>query len=417
MISLPIVFGLSSCDKFTLRRDNPLDSKNTINNGILLTFSSFDVVYDNNGDHIINKGETVYLKVFIANNGSNTSSKVKAIFSSTSSYISNLNPTAQIDYGDIYPGYTEYGNSGSAPNYNDYTIKFTVSNSAPNNLKIPIDIDITDGSGISYKTSFEAEVQATGGQLSVSSFDVVYDNNGDHIVNKGETVYLKVFIANNGSSTTNKVKATFSSNSSYLSNLNPTAQIDYGDIYPGYTEYGKSGSAPNYSDYTIKFTVSNTTPNNTKIPIVVNIVDESGNSWSSNFEVEVQATGALLQFNKFEVVYDDNGNHIINKGETVYLKIYIGNNGSSTVNKLNATFSTTSPYLSSLFPTTPISYGDIYAGYNEYGNSGSAPNYNDYTIKFTVSNSTPTNSQIQIKIDMLDENLNQWSDNFLINVQ
>jgi len=416
-IFLLILICLNGCDKFNLPRDNPLDASNNTNNGELLEFSNFDIVYDNNSDQIINKGETVYLKIYIANNGANKVNKVKATFSSSNVYLSNLTPVTSIDYGDIYPGYTEFGNSGYTPNYSNYTIKFTVLNTTPNNTKIPIDINITDESGDSWKSLFEVEVLETGAQLSFSSFDVVYDNNGDLNINKGETVYLKVFVVNNGSSTVNKVKATFSSNNAYISNLHPATPIDYGDIYAGYNEFGNSGYAPNYSSYTIKFSVSNTTPNNTKIPIDINITDEFDNSWISSFEAEVQATGAQLSFSSFDIVYDDNGNHIVNKGETVYLKVFVINNGSSTVNNLRATFSSTNPYLSNLTPTAPVDYGDIYPGYTEYGDSGYAPNYSTYTIKFTASANTPSNSQIQIKVEMIDENLNAWSDSFLVTVE
>jgi hypothetical protein len=104
---------------------------------------------------------------------------------------------------------------------------------------------------------------------------------------------LKISLKNTGTSTANKVKATFSTASSYVSGFSSTTQINYGDIsanvikwasYQGYSSEYESG----VSYYTVQFTVSNSTPNNTQIPITINIVDESNNTWTSSFNVTVQ---------------------------------------------------------------------------------------------------------------------------------
>jgi hypothetical protein len=164
LLAIVAVSVFSACDKYeflNLERDNPLDGKNNANmqDGVAIKFDSYYVVSDNNADGIINKGETVYLKVYLINNGSSTANSVKATFSINSSYVSQLSPSTQVTYGDIAAGSTQYGNTGYAPNYEYYTIKFTVSNTTPANTQIPISINITDANGNTWTSSFNVTVQ------------------------------------------------------------------------------------------------------------------------------------------------------------------------------------------------------------------------------------------------------------------
>jgi hypothetical protein len=184
---------------------------------------------------------------------------------------------------------------------------------------------------------------------------------------------------------------------------------------------GYNNTSASYVEYTIQFTVSNSTPDNTQIPISISITDESNNSWTDNFDVTVVATNAQVSYNSFSVYADNNGDKIINKGETVKLKISLKNTGTSVAKSIKASFSTTSSYISDFSPTTQINYGDIsansvkwadYTGYNS-----TSVSYIDYTIQFTVSSSTPTNTQIPINISIVDESNNTWSSSFNVTVQ
>jgi len=249
-----------------------------------------------------------------------------------------------------------------------------------------------------------------GVSLKYSSYNVVGDNNNDGVINKGETVYLKVYLANNGSSAANSVKATFSTSNSYVSLFAPTTQVNYSNIAAGSTQYGSTGYATN-GYYTIKFTISNSAPNNTQIPININITDEGGNTWTSSFSVTVQGTGAQISYSSYSVVGDNNNDGVINKGETVYLKVYLANNGSSAANSVKATFSTSNSYVSLFAPTTQVNFSNIAAGNTQYGSTGYATN-GYYTIKFTISSSAPTNTQIPINISITDESMNNWNDSF-----
>ena len=276
--------GCEDVEFLNLKRDNPLDEKNNANiqGGVAIKYDSYYVYSDNNNDDVINKGETVKLNVSLKNTGTNNATAVKASFSTTSSYVSGFTPISQISYGDISAGATVWKGYSQ---YSDYAIQFTVSNTTPANTSIPISMDITDGDGNTWTSSFNVTVEGTGANITYGSFYVYSDNNNDDIINKGETIKLNISLQNTGSSTAKSIKASFSTTSSYVSGFTPISQISYGDISAGATVW-KGYSQ--YSDYAIQFTVSNSTPNNTQIPISVSIVDASGNTWTDSFDVPVQ---------------------------------------------------------------------------------------------------------------------------------
>ncbi|MDR2057531.1 MAG: hypothetical protein LBP83_04485, partial [Dysgonamonadaceae bacterium] len=197
-------------------------------------------------------------------------------------------------------------------------------------------------------------------QLSYNSFSVYSDNNDDKIINRGETIKLKVSLKNTGTIAVKSAKATFSTTSSYVSGFSPDTPISYGDISANKIKWADYQNDNNENEsgvtYTIQFTVSNSTPAGTQIPIRISIVDENDNTWEDGFDVTVSAT--QISYNSYSVYSDNNGDKIINKGETVGLKVSLKNTTASTIKAVKATFSTTSSYVSGLSPATPISYGD-----------------------------------------------------------
>ena len=413
LLAIMAVGVLTACDKYeflNLKRDNPLDGKNNENmqGGVAIKFDSYYVYSDNNNDKIVNKGETVKLNIGLKNTGTSNATAVKATFSTTSSYVSGFSPTSAVNYGNISAGSTAWKGSSQ---YYDYAIQFTVSNTTPDNTKIPINISIVDENGNTWTDSFDVTVEGINANIIYNSYNVYSDNNNDKAINKGETVRLNVSLRNTGSSTANGVKATFSTTSSYVSGFSPTSQISYGNISAGATVWKGSSQ---YYDYAIQFTVSNTTPNNTQIPISISIVDENGNTWTNSFNVTVEGINANIIYNSYNVYSDNNNDKVVNQGETVRLNVSLRNTGSSMANSVKATFSTTSSYVSGFSPTSQISYGNISSGATVWkGNS----QYYDYAIQFTVSNTTPINTQIPINISIVDESNNTWSSYFNITVQ
>jgi hypothetical protein len=433
-----LVLNLTACKK--LPRDNPLDEHydgGDNHERQKLVFERYVVAYENNEDGIINPNETVYLRVFIKNNGTSTANGVKATISTTSSYITGLEPDTAVSYnsglsgpGSIYPGYEKYGKCGITPDHSDYTVQFKVAQETPAGTEITFNMHITDADGNAWEDDFTVQVSETGAILNYDSHVVAYENNEDGIINPDETVYLRVFIKNNGTSIANGVKATISTTSSYITELQPGTAINYnsglsgpGSIYPGYKKYGKYGVAPNYSDYTVQFKVAQETPAGTEITFNMHISDSDGNAWEDDFTVQVSATGAILNYESHVVIYDNNEDGNVNPNETVYLKVIIKNNGTSTANGVKATISTASGYITDLQPDTAVGYnsglsgpGNIYSGYEKYGKYGVAPNYSDYTVQFKVAQETPVGTDITFNMHITDADGNTWEDSFTVQV-
>ena len=247
--------------------------------------------------------------------------------------------------------------------------------------------------------------------LKFNSYYVYSDNNKDYIINKGENVKLNISLQNSGSKTAKAVNAKFSTSSPYISGLTPTSPVGYGDIEPGWIVW--SGISQ-YASYAIQFTISKSTPENTSIPISINLTDGDGNTWDISFSVIVEPTKANITYENYYVYSDDNKNYIVNKGENVKLNIGLRNIGLSAAKKVNSTFSTTSPYVSGFTPTSQVNYGDIEPGWTVW--SGISQ-YASYAIQFTVAESTPTNTKIPINISIIDESNNTWVSSFNITVE
>ena len=192
---------------------------------------------------------------------------------------------------------------------------FNVSGSTPTGTVITFNLSITDAQGNSWTQSFSVTVQATGANIQYSRNTIYNDTNGDGIINKGETIDLKVYLKNTGSSDANSVTATMTTTSPYVSSLSPTTSVSFGTISAGSESY-------TYSSYSWSFNVSGSTPTGTVITFNLSITDAQGNSWTQSFSVTVQATGANIQYSRNTIYNDTNGDGIINKGETIDLKVY-----------------------------------------------------------------------------------------------
>jgi hypothetical protein len=414
-----------------LERDNPLDGNNNTNmqNGVALKFNSYTVHSDDNGDRIVNPGERIQIKVSLRNAGNRDATTVRARFSTTSPHISNLTPTSLISYGNIPARGVRWAQHNGSNSANEgsitYTIQFDVSNTAPAGTQVPIVIDMSDGSGISWIDTFYIPVLATNARVIYNSNSIHSDNNGDRIINKGERIQMKISLRNAGSSTAVGVRARFSTTSPFISGLTPTSLISYGDITANGVRWAQHNGSNSTNEgsitYSIQFDVSNTTPAGTQIPIVVDISDRNGNTWTDTFNITVEATRARIIYNSNSIHSDNNGDRIINKGERIQMKVSLRNTGLSSAINVRARFSTTSPFISGLTPTSLISYGSIPANGVRWAQHNGSNSTNEgsitYTIQFDVSNTTPAGTQIPFAIDIVDESNNIWTDTLIATVE
>lgn len=329
---------------------------------------SYQVVSDNNNDSKINKGEKIYLKVSIKNNGTVALKGVKALFSSTDQYVKISDSTKLVSFGNISVNSSMDGNGGTSPNNYTYSFSFEVSKISPLNYFIPIKMRVWDENNIVWNMDFEVKVLATNALLVFDAYSINSDNNGDKTINNGETIKLNVRLWNKGLSNANKVIATYAASSDYITGFISSKEIHYGDINKGTCSwYGNQ-----YNDNVVQFTVKSTTPNKTVIPIIITMVDETGYSWNSNFQIIISPVVIKNKVHSdlFSINSDNNRDETINKGETIKLNVRLKNTGTSTVKGLKMTFTTTSEYVTGFASTANLNYGDISSGsWSWYGNS------------------------------------------------
>lgn len=126
-----------------------------------------------------------------------------------------------------------------------------------------------------------------------------------------------------------------------------------------------------------------------------------------------------IKFSRYVVVFDDNGNGVVNRNESVKLKIFLKNVGTRKANKVRATITCKNPYIISLSPSNELAYNsrslttDDFIPVNEerFGFAGAFPV--DYTISFSnvgaYAGASPT-----FNIEITDESGGRWSDSFQV---
>ena len=296
-------------------------------------------------------------------------------------------------------------------------------------------------------------------------------NNMDGQINPGETITMDIRLQNIVDAMVEDINLTLSSESNYISFLEPTKS--YGSMKGGYykTQYGtqyyanneeyKYGYTSTYSygsynypysgtlnnKYGWTFTIDKDTPYNTIIPIKLTFSDKTGKQWFESFNLEVLKPG-------IEIVYHDNSysdslnttnpynnkDGKINPGETISMDIRIQNKGSSRAIDVMSKLTTTSPYVT--LNTNEKSYGSIAGNYykTQYGAQyyaddesykyGYSSNYSygsynypysgslnpSYGWTFTVDQNTPYNTVIPFNMEFTDKNGDTWTDSFTLTV-
>jgi len=139
-----ILILLSGCEKFDLPRDNPLDNSGNEqptppnNNDIEIIYERNSIYWDNNNDGIINIGETIKLRVYLKNIGSNTASNIKAKINTNNDKVQMYYTNFNTYYNYISPNQEVYGKMN---NNADFSVQFKVLTSfTGNNIKFTIDI-------------------------------------------------------------------------------------------------------------------------------------------------------------------------------------------------------------------------------------------------------------------------------------
>lgn len=442
-------------------------------NGISDSIS--DTYTFNNGDGKINPGETISMDIRIQNKGSTMAKDVVSNLTTTSPYI--ILSSNEKSYGSIKPGYykTQYGTRNyandesykygytSSTSYNTTTYPysgtlkgswgwtFTVDKDTPADTDIPFEIEFTDNFGEKWTDSFSVKVQKADVAINIigkswsDAKSINSNNNEDLGVNPGETINLDIRVRNTGSTAALGLITKLSSESPYISFTDNICA--YGKISGGYyktsntssnsTGYSSESSATfsvvSYPGYVFK--ISEATPPNTVIPIIITTTDNQMNTWTDVYNVTVVEPSMELQFvsyalsDKITSGFLNDGDGIIEPGEKIYLDFCIKNSGTSQSKANTITCESLSPYIT--FNTNSRSYGKInpgrYQSYTQYSSSSSTYGWELNSISmnpgsysaciFTVTSDTPVNTEIPLTVKMKDENNVIWEHDFILLVQ
>ncbi|MCL1827021.1 MAG: C25 family cysteine peptidase, partial [Candidatus Cloacimonetes bacterium] len=214
----------------------------------------------------------------------------------------------------------------------------------------------------------------------------LYDENGNGIIEAGESLDIGVVIKNIGLTTAEEVRATLTSNSDFIEILNDTS--DFHDI-----PFGESSSNFEY----LSLLVSPDTPDNTEITInikysVESIYSPNYNEWSSNIKFIVRKPSMVY---RSYLINDSMGNDngIVEPGETIKLIAIVGNTSDLDIYEVMGNILSQSPYLT-------INQDSYYVP------NIRANNNQQFIFEITVAEDTPVGTTIPLYMTFTPMNAN-----------
>jgi|GEM_PF-5277240 len=264
--------------------------------------ASATIVGESNGDNVANPGEEIYVKVKVRNNGAAGAEGVTGEASTTHSGITFAYYTTtqnKMYFNDVSAGsetcgftysYFEarYGYCGESSSI--HYLKLILASSTPSGTA-PITVTLTDSWSNTYTATFDLTVADPAASFSVTSGAIVYDTNSNGVANKGETVYVKVKVRNNGAAGAEGVTGVASTTHSgitfayYTTTQNKMYFNDAsaGSETCGYTENYQTyyGSCDASSSYYLRLNISAGAASGLA-PIAINLTDAWGNTYTTN---------------------------------------------------------------------------------------------------------------------------------------
>lgn len=349
-----------------------------------LHYTKYDVWYDDNSDGIPSRGETVKINVYLENRGTTSTYGVTAYLTENDPYI---------NVTDSYGLYTKSSSDFFDPDeekHDSYT--FDVSGTCPYGHTVQFYMDITDDYNNTWQDSFTVTIMESDADMNYSRYEVFYDDNGDGIPSRGESVGINLYLENQGTSSAYGVEAYLTENDPYV-NLTDS----YGS-FPGFFLSGEEKSS------VYAFDISNTCPYGHVVTFNVNIGDDYNNSWQDAFTITILQTPANIEFNRYDINADDNADGKVNPGEYIKLLVYVQNTGTSKALGVAANLLESDPNVT--MTTSYYYFGDLEAGMSQVG-----------VYYFTVSASCPVPHTINFNLEISDSEDNEWLDSFTVPVE
>lgn len=202
------------------------------------------------------------------------------------------------------------------------------------------------------------------------------EGNNDHKLNPGESVTMSLTMDNITDASVNGVSVILTTENENVTITNHEVQ------FPTF--------APNQSltvEEAFAFSVSDAVTANQKIKFTIEVY--VGGEMTSKFNLRVTVYDYLLRYGTTAVLNDDNGDGLLNPGETADLRIFIDNTGNEMAQTVVGTLSTDYEFVT--LSATEKPYGTIGAGLMGYA---------DYHI--TLDAAAPEDFVIPFNLDLVD---------------
>ncbi len=247
---------------------------------------------------------------------------------------------------------------------------------APSNPGDTMYITVTNYNHLPYE-SYAMVIVPSGPYLMLASL-IVDDAGGNDQANPGEVIDLGIWAKNIGVETAYNVYGLLSESDVYASMDADSSW--YGNI----PDNDSSLSSPYYS-----FTVTNDCPNNHTISFTLELHDFDDSTWT--FYPSVTVYAPILTYQDVTVVNDDNGDGILDPGETADLVVTIENEGGANAENVTSTLLTSSSY---------ITINDNSGGFGSVDTGATGDNAGDpYTV--AADGSTPNGIIAQFEIEVV----------------
>ncbi len=206
------------------------------------------------------------------------------------------------------------------------TINFT----SPLTVIDTLHLVITAFNYIPYITNIQV-IAASGPFMSLNAWqlnDPTGNNNG--LADFGENIDLNMTLQNLGIADANSVNATISTTDTYVTVTDNTQ--GYGNVIP---------TASSTQNNAYAMSIATFIPDQHNVPFTVNITDNSSNTWTSSFNLTLNAPYLKAGTLSIDDVNGGNGNGSLDPGETVTITIPTPNIGHSNAPNTIGTITST----------------------------------------------------------------------------
>jgi len=161
--------------------------------------------------------------------------------------------------------------------------------------------------------------------LKSSIMDIAPGGNNDGVLNPDESIELPIWVKNWGEDSGEDITGMLSTHDTVVT-LSDTLK-EFGSIPAGDSAYtGANG----YNLY-----VQSTCPNKHTVQLTLTCTDNRDSTWVSHFDLVVYAP--VLSYQAVSVVNDDNGNNLLEPGETADLVVTLKNEGDASAEDVTST--------------------------------------------------------------------------------